>query len=66
VGVVSLVRAERERPWSLVLDLVLLVGVLTWVSLRTTALPFPEAFAIYSALLVGAIVHRIFTVMDRR
>ena len=51
--------------WSLALDLVLVVGVLTWIALRVPSADHPEAFAIYSALLVGAIVHRIFSVMDR-
>ena len=61
----ALIRAERQRPWALVLDFLLLLGVLTWVTLRATAAPHPEVFAIYSALLVGAIVHRVFTLMDR-
>jgi flavin reductase (DIM6/NTAB) family NADH-FMN oxidoreductase RutF len=61
----AVVRAERERPWSLVVDLLLLAGVLAWIALRVVDAYDQELFVIYSALLLGAIVHRIFTLMDR-
>ncbi len=58
-------RQVDQRPWSLVIDVALVLGVLTWIALRATTAYHPEAFAIYSAVLVGAIVHRIFSVLDR-
>ena len=59
------VRAERDRPWSLALDLLLLAGVLTWIALRVLDAYDVETFTIFSAVLLGAIVHRVFTLMDR-
>jgi hypothetical protein len=61
----ALIREERERPGALVLDGLLLLGVLAWVALRVTVPPHPGVLAVYTALLVGAIVHRTFIVMER-
>ncbi len=61
----ALIRQERERPWAMVLDGLLLLGVLAWVALRVTVPPHPGVLAVYTALLVGAIVHRTFIVMDQ-
>jgi len=63
--ILDLLRAERARPWMLVLDGGLVLGALMWLALRTTLAPHPVPFAVFSAVLVGSIVHRVLSVMDR-
>ncbi|MEO7350262.1 MAG: hypothetical protein ABIW17_00055 [Marmoricola sp.] len=64
VDLLARARVERAHPWMLVLDGGLVLGILMWFALRTTLASHPVPFAVFSAVLVGTIVHRVFTVMD--
>ena len=60
----TLARVERKQPRAWVLDAGLVLGVLAWLGLRSTLAAHPVIFAVFSAVLVGTIVHRALLLMD--
>ena len=63
-GLLAFARHERAHPWSMVLDGALVLGVLVGVALSATRTLPSVPLAVFSAVLVGTIMHRIFVLMD--
>jgi hypothetical protein len=63
-NLLTLARVEREQPWNRVLDGGLVLAGLVWLLLAPAMSAHPVPFALFSALLVGSIVHRAFLLME--
>ncbi len=63
-GLLAFARNERAHPWTMALDGALVLGVLLGVGLSATQSLPPVPLAVFSAVLVGTIMHRIFVLME--
>ena len=59
-------RAERQRQSAWILDGMLVLAVLAWVTMRGFLESHPAEYGAFAALFVGAIIHRALRLVERR
>ena len=59
-------RPERQRQSAWILNGMLVLGVLAWLSMRGFLESHPAEYGAFAALFVGALIHRTLDLVERR